>query len=64
MGRRKDLRKKIKGLEEVIRRHQEKIAEEKAKPSPNWRYIAYWEKEILSRERDIERLRKRLGEDD
>jgi len=60
LGRKKELRKKIEGLERVIREHQEKIAKERANPSPNWRYIAYWEKEIRSRQRDIERLRKRL----
>lgn len=61
MGWRKKLRKRIAALERIIARHQEKLAEEKAKALPNQRLIAYWEKEIHARQEALERLKKRLG---
>jgi hypothetical protein len=48
------------GRQRVIEEHFQKIAEERAKPTPNQYLISYWEKEIRHRRREIERLRKRL----
>jgi peptidoglycan hydrolase CwlO-like protein len=58
--RRKALQKRIVGLQEMIQEHQQKLAEERAKPHPNARLIAYWEKEIRVRQKEIERLQMRL----
>jgi hypothetical protein len=52
VGRNKDLRKSIAGLERSIRLHQDKIKAERSKPFPNDGSIAHWEAEI-------ERFRKR-----
>lgn len=58
--RRKALQKRIRGLQEMIQEHQQKLAKERAKPHPNLRLIAYWEKEIRVRQKEIERLQRRL----
>jgi hypothetical protein len=60
LGWRKKLREKIAGRERDIEEHRRKIAEERAKPYPNRRLIAYWEKEIRVRQKIIEQLKKRL----
>jgi len=44
----------------VIQYHREKIAHEKRKTTPDFQNIAYWEKEIRSRQNDIDRLNKKL----
>ena len=58
--RRKALKKRIVGLQETIQEHQQKLAEEQTKPHPNRRLIAYWEKEIRVRQKELERLQERL----
>ena len=51
----KDTRKKIKGLQDQIDKHKEKIRED-----PDSRDIPHWEKEIKAWEERIKRLKKRL----
>lgn len=60
MGRSKKIRKHIAGREHQIELHKEKIAEEQAKPSPDWRLIRKWEKDIAIFQREIEELTARL----
>ncbi len=54
------LRKIIASLEEQIREHQEKIAQELQKPHPSWRDIDHWRKEIYTWEIRRDRLLNRL----
>jgi peptidoglycan hydrolase CwlO-like protein len=61
VGWRQKLRKRIASLERVIEEHCKKLAEEQAKPQPNQRLIAYWEKEIRARQETVERLKRRLA---
>jgi hypothetical protein len=61
LGWRQKLRKRIASLERVIEGHRKKLAEEQAKPQPNQRLIAYWEKEIRARQETVERLKRRIA---
>jgi hypothetical protein len=58
VGRNKKLRKHIAGRRHQIELHRQKIVEEQAKPSPDWRLIRKWEKDIVIFER--EELKARL----
>lgn len=60
MGQSKKLRKHIAGRERQIELHKQKIIEEQAKPSPDWRLIRKWEKDIAIFQREIEELAARL----
>lgn len=59
MGRSKKLRKHIAGRERQIEIHK-KIAEERMKPSPDWKLIHKWEKDIAIFQREIEELTAQL----
>lgn len=61
MGK-KELRKKIRTLEERIREHGTKVLTERAKPQPDRGRIRHWETEIRAFRDGIERARKRLGD--
>ena len=60
MGRSKRIRKDLAGLEGALRRHQEKIEIERAKPMPDSGRIAHWEAEIRAFRKQIDRLLRRL----
>jgi hypothetical protein len=60
VGRNKKLRKHIAGRRYQIELHRQKIVEEQAKPSPDWRLIRKWEKDIAIFAREIEELQARL----
>lgn len=60
MGRGKKLRKHIAGRERQIEIHKQKITEERMKPSPNWKLIHKWEKDIAIFQREIEELTAQL----
>jgi hypothetical protein len=59
MGR-KELRKKIRTLEERIQEHGTKILVERARSQPNEGRIRHWETEIGAFRDGINRARKRL----
>lgn len=60
MGRNKDLRKRIAGLEDIIAAHEVKIQAELGKGKPDEAMIAYWEQEIASWKATVARLSRRL----
>jgi len=59
MGRR-ELRKKIRTLEDRIQEHGTKILIERARPQPNEGRVRHWETEIRAFRDGINRARKRL----
>ncbi|MGD0947275.1 MAG: hypothetical protein ABSA52_07570 [Candidatus Binatia bacterium] len=61
MGK-KELRKKMRTLEQRIREHGTKILAERAKAEPDEGRIHHWEAEIRAFRDGINRARKRLGE--
>lgn len=63
MGKNKNLRKIIRGLERQAREHQDKISQEVLKPSPNEEWIAGWQREIAAAHERIKRLTRRLGKE-
>ena len=63
MGRNKRIRKDLAGLERALRKHEEKIEAERAKPIPNSKRIAHWEAEIRSFRKQMDRLLRRLRRD-
>jgi hypothetical protein len=60
MGK-KELRKKIRTLEQRIQEHGTKILMERAKAEPNVGCIHHWETEVRAFRDSINRVRKRLG---
>ena len=52
--------KQIKSFEQLILKHKEKIAMEKAKPIPDSGLINYWEREINVYTDEIEKANRRL----
>ena len=61
MGK-KELRKKIRTLEQRIQEHGTKLLTERAKAQPDQGHIRHWETEIRAFRDGINRARKRLGE--
>ncbi len=61
MGRNKDLRRNITGLERAIARHESKIRHERAKPNPNESLIAHWQGEIEGLKKQLARFMRRLS---
>jgi hypothetical protein len=61
MGKNKHIRTLIAGQLRTITRHQRKIEEEVAKPSPNVGHIRGWEREIDNARRKVRKLEERLG---
>jgi hypothetical protein len=61
MGKRRHRRKK-ESLEARIQEHQEKIAQERQKSTPDAGLIRHWEREIVALQSGIEHALKRLGE--
>jgi len=55
MGKNKQIRKRIAGHQRVIREHEDKIAAELQKSTPDIRVIRKWE-------RDIDRAQKMMRE--
>jgi hypothetical protein len=60
LGRNKELRKKIAGLERSIRIHEHKLDQERAKPFPDETDIEHWQDEIEGFRKRKERLTRRL----
>jgi hypothetical protein len=60
MGKNKDIRKKIAGLQQVLTEHEEKIKNELTKPHPNRRRIELWRKQIAGFRARLERLERRI----
>ena len=60
MGRNKELRKKIAGLDRSIQIHQQKVDEERAKPVSDETDIEHWQSEIETFRKRKERLTRRL----
>jgi len=60
MGRNKNIRNRIGGLERAIAVHENKIKNEEAKPNRNMKRIDHWRNEIDGWKKQIERLRERL----
>jgi hypothetical protein len=60
MGK-KELRKKMRTLDERIREHQAKILVERELDQPNEGRIRHWQAEIQAFRTGIDRARKRLG---
>ena len=60
MGKNKDLRKRIAGEKVVIAKHRAWIDAELAKPYPDRRGIAKWEKDIARHERILVKLQAKL----
>lgn len=60
MGKNKDLRKAIRGLEANVWKHKLKIESELRKDYPNERFVAGWRREIKAGEDRIARLKRRL----
>jgi len=60
MGRNKNIRSRIEGLERAIAMHEKKIENEQAKPNRNMKRIDHWRGEIDGWKKQIERLRARL----
>lgn len=61
MGKNKRFRKRLASLEEHLIEHYAKREAERRRPSPDMGLIAYWDKEILGRLKEINRLRHKLG---
>jgi peptidoglycan hydrolase CwlO-like protein len=60
MGRNKNIRNRIAGLEQAIAAHEKKIKNEEAKPNCNMKRIGHWRGEIDGWKKQIERLTERL----
>jgi len=60
VGRNKELRKKIAGLDRSIQIHQQKVDEERAKPVSDETDIEHWQSEIETFRKRKERLTRRL----
>ena len=60
MGK-KELRKRVRSLEQRIQEHGTKILVERARPRPDAGRVRHWEAEIRAFRGAINRARKRLG---
>jgi hypothetical protein len=60
MGRNRELRKKIASQDEVIRDHEEKIQQERARPQPDEGVIRTWQREIAAARKKIDSYTRRL----
>jgi pyridoxine/pyridoxamine 5'-phosphate oxidase len=60
-GAEQTLRQVLASLEERIREHQEKIAQELQKPYPRWVDIEHWRKEIDTWQARRDRLLYRIS---
>ncbi len=60
MGRNKQIRARIKGLERQVQAHEAKIRRELKKKHPDRGLIRHWRKEIEAWRRQLERLRSKL----
>jgi hypothetical protein len=63
MGRNKDLRKKIAGYQEIIRKHEAKILSELSQDQPDDSQIASWQRELGVWKETVARLTGRLKRD-
>jgi len=59
---RKEVRKKMRTLEDRAREHEAKIVAERLELHPNEGRIRHWEIEVRAFRKAIDRVRKRLGE--
>ncbi len=60
MGRKKRLRKRIKGLEKQVRIHEGKQDKESQKERPNTDLLNYWESETKEYQKQIEEAESML----
>jgi hypothetical protein len=61
VGKNKRYRKRLASLEEHLVEHYLKREAERRRPLPDEGLIAYWDREIEGRLKEINRLRRRLG---
>ena len=61
MGETKQIRKRIAGQQPVIREHEEKIAEELQKNTPDIRLIRKWERDVDKAQRVMRELEQKLA---
>lgn len=61
MGKNKQTRKRIAGQQHVIREHEEKIARELQKSSPNLSLIRKWERDIDKAQKLMRELEEKLA---
>jgi hypothetical protein len=61
MGENKKIRKQILGHEKIIEVHRFKILEELKNEVPNYERIRHWEMEILTFQKNIEKLLEKLN---
>lgn len=61
MGKNKQTRKRIAGQQHVIREHEEKIAQELQKSTPDIRLIHKWERDIDKAQRLMRDLEEKLA---
>ncbi len=61
MGKNKQTRKQIAGQLRTIALHENKIAQELQKPSPDLGLLRKWEREIDSARKKMRKLESRLG---
>lgn len=60
VSRNRHLRDILEGLERIIQKHEQKIAQELERSSPNWQRIDCWRKQIRNFEARRNRLMDRL----
>jgi ubiquinone biosynthesis protein UbiJ len=63
MGRNRDLRRKITGLQRAIAKHEAKVQRELLEPHPDESLIAHWLDEIDAWKRQVAHLSRRLKRD-
>jgi hypothetical protein len=61
VGKTKQIRKRIVGQQRVIREHEEKIAEELQKNTPDIRLIRKWERDVDKAQRVMRELEQKLA---
>jgi hypothetical protein len=60
VGTNKQLRKKLKTLEQRLAEHHEKIAQELLKPTPYYPSVRKWQKDLAIFEAEIEKVKRKL----
>jgi predicted RNase H-like nuclease (RuvC/YqgF family) len=60
MGRNRELKRKIAGLERVIESHEDKIRLELLRPQPDEDLVFSWRREIDAARKRVARLSRRL----
>jgi hypothetical protein len=61
VGKNKQVRKRIAGQQRVIRQHEDKIAEELRRSTPDIRLIRKWERDIDKAQKLMRELEQKLA---